>query len=107
MTGHALTDVQAGLQDMPAGGTDTSTREVSLRELTLARALYRCGDYEGLGERILREYSRDLRGHYARHAAAVLRERILREYARDLRGHYARHAAAVLRERGGEKQDKL
>jgi hypothetical protein len=37
--------------------------------------LYRCGDHEGLGEKILKEYASDLRGHYARHAAAVLEEK--------------------------------
>ena len=50
------------------------SRDLSLRELILARALYRCGDENGLGERILREYARDLRGHHARHANAVLKE---------------------------------
>ena len=40
----------------------------------LARALYRCGDQEGLGEKILRQYAQDLRGHLARHAQAVLAE---------------------------------
>ena len=47
-------------------------RTLALRELLLARALYRCGDWEGLGEKTLREYSKDLRGHFARHARAVL-----------------------------------
>ncbi len=50
------------------------SRTLSLRELILARALFRCGDHEGLGERILRTYTQDLRGHYARHAHAVLNE---------------------------------
>ncbi len=43
-----------------------------LREIVLARALYRCGDYEGQGERILRQYTSDLRGLFTRHAADVL-----------------------------------
>ena len=38
----------------------------------LARALYRCGDKDGLGEKILRAYANDLRGPIARHAQAVL-----------------------------------
>jgi hypothetical protein len=54
---------------------DTKTRNDSLRELILARALYRCGDYEGLGEKILKDYTRDLRAHYARHAGAVLQQK--------------------------------
>ena len=49
-------------------------RKMALRELLLARALYRCGDHDGLGERVLREYARDLRGHLARHAQAVLKQ---------------------------------
>ena len=49
-----------------------STRQQATRELLLARALYRCGDWEGLGEQTLRAYSEDLRGHFARHAQAVL-----------------------------------
>ena len=55
--------------------SDTSTRECSLRELILARALYRCGDCDGIGEKILKQYAQDLRGHYARHAMAVLHEK--------------------------------
>jgi len=74
MTGHAFTDIHAVTANIPASPVDTSTREVSLRELILARALYRCGDDNGLGERILREYARDMRGHYARHALAILNE---------------------------------
>jgi flavin-dependent dehydrogenase len=73
--GHAFTDIDKARNETPANATDTKTRNNSLRELFLARALYRCGDYEGLGEKILKEYARDLRGHYARHAAAVLQEK--------------------------------
>lgn len=46
----------------------------SLRELILARGLYRCADYRGLGENILISYTNDLRGHYAAHAKAILAE---------------------------------
>lgn len=44
----------------------------SVQEISLARALYECGDYEGLGEKILRDYLTDLRGVLAAHASAVL-----------------------------------
>jgi thioredoxin reductase len=47
-------------------------REGPLREIVIARALYRCGDHQGLGEAILREYQQDIRGLFARHATAVL-----------------------------------
>jgi hypothetical protein len=58
----------------PRSFGDTSTRNKSLRELILARALYRCGDHEGLAEKILNTYANDLRGHHATHAKAVLRK---------------------------------
>ena len=48
-------------------------REGALREIVLARALYRCGDHENRGERILNQYTEDLRGLLARHAAHVLK----------------------------------
>ena len=73
-SGHAVTDIEAALKDNPASGTDTTTRNRALSELYLARALYRCGDYQGLGEKILRQYANDLHGHYARHARAVLKQ---------------------------------
>jgi ribulose 1,5-bisphosphate synthetase/thiazole synthase len=43
-----------------------------LRELSLARALYRLGDSNGFGEKILSAYARDPRGMYANHAKLVL-----------------------------------
>ncbi|MHC4405122.1 MAG: FAD-dependent oxidoreductase, partial [Planctomycetota bacterium] len=51
---------------------DKRRRTGPLREIVLARALYRCGDHEGLGQEILEQYRRDVRGLFARHAAAVL-----------------------------------
>ena len=67
MTGHARATVQSAIETPRA-------RNSSLRELVVARALYRCGDHEGLGEKILRAYARDIRGHFSRHARAVLSE---------------------------------
>ncbi len=64
MSGHA------GIEPTRAPG-----RIPPLREIVLARALYRLGDHEGLGERILEAYAKDLRGVLARHARAVLRQR--------------------------------
>ncbi len=46
-----------------------------IRNLILARVLYRCGDWQGLGRRVLEAYTSDLRGVYARHATAVLRRK--------------------------------
>jgi len=65
VAGNAVTTIDDRRQS-------AKSRSTATRELLLARALYRCGDYEGLGEKILREYSTDLRGHFARHAQAVL-----------------------------------
>jgi flavin-dependent dehydrogenase len=72
MMGHAFTSIEQARRLTPSSDTDTKTRNDSLRELILARALYRCGDYNGVGERILKQYANDLRAHYARHASDVL-----------------------------------
>jgi hypothetical protein len=75
MMGYVLDTVEkarAADQVSPGGTNAVKTRRDSMRELLLARALYRCGDYEGLGEQILTAYTKDLRGHLARHAKAVL-----------------------------------
>lgn len=72
--GHAATGIEKALSDVPVKGTDETLRNKALTELYLARALYRCGDHEGLGEATLHQFSRDLHGHYARHARAILNE---------------------------------
>jgi hypothetical protein len=75
MSGHAHTSIEtAAARETPGGVNAVDTRRESLRELILARALYRCGDREGIGEKILTAYTQDLRGHLARHARAVLEE---------------------------------
>jgi hypothetical protein len=74
LMGYAVTTIESALKNNPASGTDTTTRNQALSELVLARALYRCGDHDGLGESILRQYAQDLHGHYARHAQAVLKQ---------------------------------
>ena len=72
--GHAFQEIHDVIRRTPKGIGDNSTRNVSLRELILARALYRCGDHEGLGEKTLKAYRTDFRGHYATHARAILAE---------------------------------
>ncbi len=77
MSGHALTSVAAARTShkiLDPGLTALKPRRRALREITLARALFRCGDVGGLGKRILENYVNDLRGHFARHAAVVLAE---------------------------------
>jgi hypothetical protein len=68
MRGHAMT----ALEPQHNANREKRRRTEPLREIVLARALYRCGDHHGLGERILREYAADIRGLFARHAQAVL-----------------------------------
>jgi hypothetical protein len=68
MRGHVMTRLEP-LHDKPV---ELRRRTGPLREITLARALYRCGDQEGLGENILREYLDDIRGLFSRHAEVVL-----------------------------------
>ncbi len=75
MTGYVHDTVEKARQFDQAslGGINAvEPRRHSIRELSLARALYRCGDYGGVGKQILTAYTQDLRGHFARHAKAVL-----------------------------------
>jgi HEAT repeat protein len=67
--GHAL----ASVADIPSWN-DMDQRHTALRELAIARALYRCGDYNGLAEKTLREFALDLRGVYALHATELLKK---------------------------------
>lgn len=68
MRGH----VMKGLEPLTDKPPEKRRRLESLREIVLARALYRCGDWDGSGEQILNEYRQDIRGLFARHADAVL-----------------------------------
>ncbi len=77
VTGHAQLDSAAVVASANREMNETRARNDALRELYLARGLYLCGDEGGLGRTILETYTRDLRGHFARHAAAVLAERDL------------------------------
>jgi hypothetical protein len=76
--GHSMPDIETAKRLTPIPekqvshyGED-STRNNSLRELILGRALFKVGDYNGQGKEILDNYSKDLRGHYFRHASGVL-----------------------------------
>lgn len=65
MSGHALTGIRREAKKF-------EKRTESLREIILARALYRCGDHRGLAKEILQQYQDDFRGLFARHAHRVL-----------------------------------
>jgi len=73
VTGHSMHTIEEAIQKTPAGSEDTITRNNALREIILGRALFRCGDYNGLGNKIMNDYSNDLRGHFYRHATGVLK----------------------------------
>ncbi len=73
--GHVVTDPATAARQTGADPNENQVRAQAIRELSLARALYRCGDKDGIGKKILQEYAKDLRGHLARHAQAVLDER--------------------------------
>lgn len=74
-TTHVTTTLQEAQAKMIKGKTDNLTRNNSLRELVVARALYRCGDKNGMAEKRLQAYAKDLRGHFALHAKSVLEHR--------------------------------
>ncbi len=65
---HAMAKIEP-LHDLPM---EQRRREGPLREIVLARALYRCGDWDGVAARILESYRHDLRGLFTRHASSVL-----------------------------------
>ena len=67
MSGYWITEIGESVRQ--------EQRSEPLREIILARALFRCGDYESVGEKILRQYEQDLRALFAQHAHAVLKER--------------------------------
>lgn len=71
MQGHAHLDTVAVVCHANGDDTETAARNLSLRELHLARGLFLAGDSNGVGRKILATYTQDLRGHYARHARAV------------------------------------
>jgi hypothetical protein len=72
ISGHHVISQSGAVRAIVRDSNDVILRNNVLRELHLARALYRCGDKDGLGRHILNNYSNDLHGHYFRHAAGVL-----------------------------------
>ncbi len=70
--GHSIGSYAEARSSVVPGREDTSTRNIALKELHLARALYLCGDKDGIGEEVLRRYADGLQGHYARFAQEIL-----------------------------------
>jgi hypothetical protein len=69
---HALDSFRTARKETVPDWNDVSTRNIALKELHLARALYICGDHNGLGKETLRRYAAGLQGHYARYAEQIL-----------------------------------
>ncbi|KAA6328870.1 putative thiazole biosynthetic enzyme [termite gut metagenome] len=72
MRHHAIRSYAEVRSSVVPGMEDVSTRNIALKELHLAGALYLCGDADRLGETILRQYADGLQGHYARYASELL-----------------------------------
>ena len=72
VAGHSVTNLKQAREEAVPNSVDVTLRNNVLREIYLARALYRCGDDKQKGVRILKDYSHDLHGHYFRHASGVL-----------------------------------
>lgn len=72
MHGFAHTDLKAVLAALTPDRCETAVRNRSLREIVLARALWLLGDQDGQAADSLRDYAADMRGHFARHARALL-----------------------------------
>jgi hypothetical protein len=70
--GHSTQTFRQARENVNNNREDTTFRNKTLKEIHLAQALYRCGDYNQLGASILKAYSNDLHNHYARHAQKVL-----------------------------------
>lgn len=70
--GHAQTSIDAVQKALTRDTNETVVRNNALVELHLARGVWRLGDVNRLGQKTLEAYRDDQRGHFARHAAAVL-----------------------------------
>jgi flavin-dependent dehydrogenase len=71
MAGHHMSNIEDA-EGVYVSEVGSFVRKRSIKEISLARALYRCGDYQSIGRNILENYETDRRGHFARHAHAVL-----------------------------------
>lgn len=74
MTGHEINSLDRAWTITSEDPNENEPRNLSLREIYLARALFHCRDQNDLGRQILTNYSHDLRGHFSRHARFLLRQ---------------------------------
>lgn len=81
MQGHAMLNLEDALTQLdndgkgpnPVKNSSYDKRTKALREIVLARALYKCGDYNNIGKNILENYQKDMRGLFVRHANQILK----------------------------------
>ena len=69
--GH-LPDLMTARNQVVPDTNDVSIRNKALKEFHLACALYRSGDKDGLGKRLLTRYAHGLEGHYHRCASQLI-----------------------------------
>lgn len=60
----------------PVRNSSGDKRTKALREIVLARSLYKCGDYNKIGENILKNYLQDMRGLFSLHAQSILHNKL-------------------------------
>ena len=75
MKGHHIPNYKIARNQVVPNPDDVEQRNKTLKEFHLARALYRCGDKDNLGRKILHNYAESLEGHYARAANQILHEK--------------------------------
>ena len=73
VSGYSVNHLKQEIFNTRHDVNDNTTRNNSLRELFLARALFVCGDFNNLGRNILQRYANDLHGLYSIHAMDVLK----------------------------------
>jgi len=84
MQGYAMLTLNDALTELdnngkgptPVKNSSYPKRTRALREIILARALYKCGDFNSLGENILKTYQNDMRGLFIRHASQILNNKL-------------------------------
>jgi hypothetical protein len=60
------------IREVPSHPTDNAARDEQLKRLMLAKALFSCGDHDGVAREVLSTYARSLHGVYSRHAKGLL-----------------------------------
>lgn len=83
MSGYAMISMADALKELdndgkgpnPIKNTSYAKRTRALREIILARVLFKCNDYNRLGEGILNNYEKDFRGLFIRHANKILTDK--------------------------------